>query len=62
MRVDVLIAVPNMAVDLVMDALTEMIRGVLTKIGVAGLVAWNINAFAGVMAAFDFAPLKEFRC
>ena len=42
-----LIIVSNVAVDLLMDALTGIIRGVLTNI--------DIDMFAEVIAAFDFA-------
>ena len=42
-----LIIVSNVAVDLLMDALTDIIRGVLTNI--------DIDMFAKVIAAFDFA-------
>ena len=60
-----LIIVSNMAVDLLIDALTDIIRGVLTNIGVGVLEDVNINMFAGVMATFEFVvscPLEEFRC
>ena len=53
-----LIIVSNMAVDLLMDALRSIIRGVLINIDVDVL-------FSGVITAFDFAmpgPLAEFRC
>ena len=59
MRVDVLIAVPNMAVDLVMDALTNTVLGVRTNID------RNTNVLAGVMTAFEFAnsePFEGFSC
>ena len=67
MRVDVLIVVSNVAVDLLMDALTGIILGLLANnIGVDVLVEVNVNAFAGVITAFDFPmpgrPLEEFRC
>ena len=55
----------NVAVDLLMDALTEIIRGVLTNIGIGVLVDNNLNVFAGVMAAFEFdmpRPIEEVRC
>ena len=47
--------VSGMAVDLLMDALTE-IFGVLTNIdiGVNVLVDVNVNVFAGVMTGFEF--------
>ena len=57
MRVDVLIIVSAVAVDLLMDALTD--------IGVDVLVGVNVNVFAGAMAAFEFVmplPLEEFCC
>ena len=60
-----LIIVPNMAIDLLMDTLTEIICGVMTSISVDVLVDVNVNAFAGVMTAFECAmsgPLEEFRC
>ena len=53
MRVEVLIVVPNTAVDLLMDALTEIIRGVLTNIDVDVLV--DVNVFVDLMPAFEFA-------
>ena len=52
------IIVSNMAVDLLMDALRSIIRGVLINIDVDVL-------FSRVITAFDFAmpgPLAEFRC
>ena len=65
-RVDVLSIVSGMAVDLLMDALTE-IFGVLTNIdiGVNVLVDVNVNVFAGVMTGFEFVmpgPWEKFRC
>ena len=54
MRVDVLIIVSDATSDLCMDALTEIIRTVLTNIGVGVLVDVNLNAFAGVTTAFEF--------
>ena len=60
-----LIIVSNMAVDLLIDALTEIKLGVMTNIDIGVLVDLDVNVFAEVMAAFDFAmpgPLEEFRC
>ena len=56
-----------MAVDLLMDALTDIRLGLLTNnIGVDVLVDVNVNVSAGVMTAFEFAmsgrPLEEFHC
>ena len=65
MWVEILIIVPNMAVDLVMDALTEMIRGIRTSIGVDVLMDVNVNAFVGVMVVFEFVTsdtLEGFCC
>ena len=59
------IIVSNMAVDLLMDALSSIIRGVLTKIAVDVLVDVNVKVFAGVMTAFEFVmsgTLEDFRC
>ena len=55
MRIDVLSIVSGMAVDLLMDALTDIKRVVLSNINVDVLVDVNENLFAGVMTAFDFA-------
>ena len=44
------------------DALTDIILGSLTNIGADDA---NVNAFADIMTAFDFAkpdPLEKFRC
>ena len=63
MRVDMSI-VSNLAVDLSIDALTNIIRDVLPNIDVDVLVDVNLNAFADVMIAFEFAmpgPLEDFR-
>ena len=63
MRVDVVIIVPDMAVE--MDALTGLMRVVLTNIDVDVLMDVNANVFAGVMTAFEFVmpdPLEEFLC
>ena len=55
-RVDVLIIVSNVAVDLLMDALTGILRrGVLTNIDIDALVNANGNVFAGAMTTFEFA-------
>ena len=60
-RIDVLITVSDVAVDLLMDALTRMMLGALTNIG----VDVNVNVFAVVMTSFEFvlpAPSEEFCC
>ena len=60
-----LIIVSNLAVSLLVDALTNILRGVLPNIDVDVLVDVNVNAFADVIIAFEFAmpgPLEEFRC
>ena len=60
-----LIIVSNLAVGLSIDALTDIIRGVLPNIDVGVLVDVNLNAFAGVMTVSGFAtpgPLEEFLC
>ena len=66
MPVDVLIIVSDAAVDSLMAASTEIIRTVLASIGVAPLVGVNnVNALAGVTAAFEFVTsdtLDGFRC
>ena len=65
MRVDMMIVVSEVAVGLLMDALTDMILGVLTSIGVEVLVDVNVNVFAGLMTALECAmpsPLEKFRC
>ena len=56
-----------LAVDLLMDALADIARGMLTLTDVSGgvLAGVNINAFAGVTAAFEFEmsdSSKEFCC
>ena len=59
-----LVIVSDMAVGLLMEALTGIIRGVRTKIGVGMLMDVNANMFAGVMTTFEFAmpgPLEDFR-
>ena len=50
-RVDVLIIVSDMAVDLLMDTLTGIIIG---DMGVDVLVDVNVNLFAGLMTALEF--------
>ena len=60
-----LINVSNVAVDLLIDALTEIRLGVLSNIDIGVLVDVNVNVFAGVIAVFDFArsgPLEGFLC
>ena len=62
-----MIVASNVAVDLLMDALSGIRLGLLANnIGVDVLVDVNVNVSAGVMAAFEFAmsgrPLEEFRC
>ena len=54
MPVDVLIVVSNVGVGLLMDGLTDVILGVLTKIDVDVLVVANVNVFVGVMIVFEF--------
>ena len=50
-----MIIVSNMAVDLLVDVLTGIIRcGVRINIDVGILVEGNINVIAGVMTTFDF--------
>ena len=44
-----------MAVDLLMDALADTIRGIPTNIGVGVLEGVEINMFVGVMTAFELA-------
>ena len=48
-----LIIVSGMAVDLLMDSLTAIIRAVRTNSDVDMLVDVNVNVFAGVMTAFE---------
>ena len=59
-----MLAVSNVAVDLLIDSLIGIIRGVVTNnIDVDVLVDVNVNVLAGVMTAFEFAmpdPLEEF--
>ena len=57
--------VSDVAVGLLMGALTDMIRGVPTNIDVGVLMGVNINVFAVVIAVFKVVmsdPLEEFRC
>ena len=52
----------DVAVEVLMDALADMILGVLTGIGVDVLMDVNVNAFEGVIAV-EFAvsaPLEVF--
>ena len=65
LAVDARVEVSGMAVGLFLDALTGMIRGVRTNIGVDMLVDVNANVFAGVTSTFDFVisgPWEEPRC
>ena len=60
-----LIIVSGVAVDLLMDALTDIIRGVPTNINVDASVNVNVNVFSGKMTAFEFAMpgvSEGFRC
>ena len=62
MSVGVLIIVSDVAVDLLMDALTLIISGVLPSNDVDVV---DGNVVAGVIIALGFAmpcPLEEFRC
>ena len=64
-RVDAVIIVSNVAVELLMNAVTDIMRGVLSNMDVDMLVDVNVNIFAVSMAAFEFVmsdPLEEFRC
>ena len=65
MRVEVLIIESDMAVDLLMDRLTDIARAMRTEVGVDVLAGVNVNAFAGVMGTFEVAvpaSAKEFCC
>ena len=66
MRVDVLIVTSNVAVDLLMDALTDIRLGLLANnIGVGVLGDVNVNVFLGVSTVFEFArseTVEDFRC
>ena len=56
MRVDVLIAVSNVTVGLLLrNALTDIAHIVLISINIGVLVYVNVNVFTGVMTSFDFA-------
>ena len=56
LTVNVLVIVSKVAVAWLMDALTVIIRGaLLTNIDVDVLMDANVNVFAGLMTAFDFA-------
>ena len=58
MRLDVLIIASKVVVGFLMDALTAgIMRGVRTSIGVDVLIIVNVNAFAGVMTAFEIVML-----
>ena len=61
-----MLAVSNVAVDLLIDSLIGIIRGVVTNnIDVGVLVDMNANVFADVMTAFEFAmpyAIVGFRC
>ena len=64
-RVNVLIIVSDVVVDLSMGGLADVIFDVLNNIGVDVLVDVIVNVFSGVMTAFEFAmpdPLEEIRC
>ena len=59
----VLIIVSNVAVDLWVDSLTDIIHGVLTNVAVDVLMDANIKVFVDVMTAFEVSipgPLEEF--
>ena len=59
------IIVSNVAVELLMNAVTDIMRGVLSNIDVDVLGDVNVNIFAVSMTAFEFVmsdPLEEFRC
>ena len=54
----------DVAADMLMNALTDMILGILPAIGVDALMDVNVNAFAGVITV-EFvmpAPLEVFNC
>ena len=60
-----LITVSGVAVDLLMDALTDIERGLLTKINVDALVNVNLKVFSGGVTTFEFAmpgALERFCC
>ena len=68
MRVEVLIIVSDVAVDLLIAALADISRVMLTDIGIGVLVGMNVDVFAGVMATLELVelvmpgPSKEFCC
>ena len=65
MRVEVLIIVSDVAVDLLMDALAGIARAMLTDVGIGVLVGMNASVFADVTVAFEFeipGPSKECCC
>ena len=54
-----------MAIDLLMDSLTGVIRGVPTNIDIDALVDLSANLFADVLTVLKFdmpGSLDEFRC
>ena len=60
-----LVIVSDMAIDLLMYALTDTIRGVLTNVDIEVLVDVNVNVLADLITAFNFAmpgPLEVFCC
>ena len=65
MRVEVLIIVSDVAVDLLMDRLTDITRIRRTEVSVDVSAGVNMNAFEGVMTTFEFTvpdSSKEFCC
>ena len=65
MRVDALVIVSNVTVDLLMDALTGIIRRGVRTDDVGVLVDLNVNVLPHAMTAFEFAvpePFEGFRC
>ena len=65
MRVEVLISLSEMTVDLLMDATNDTILCVASNVGVEVLVDINANAFTDDMTAFEFdmpGPFEAFRC
>ena len=60
-----LIVASNVALDLLMDALTNIRLGLLANnVGVDVLVGVNVNVSAGVMTAFQFdrRPMTALDC
>ena len=53
-RVDVMVAVSIVSVNLLMDALTVITSDIVTRIAVDVLVDVNSNVFAGIMTSFGF--------